>query len=161
MNNSNLRKLGGALLLTSLLAVSPLATAQTSVSTSTTTTAGTISEFSPTSNTIIVRSETSPEPISYTYSKSTTYVDETGAPVSMETVKSGLPVTVHYVKEGDRMIANRVIVRRSTTTTGGAAVSTTTTAPAAAVIEKRTTTTAPAPAVIEERKTTTTTTESK
>jgi hypothetical protein len=146
MNKLNLQKLGGALLLTSLLAVSPLASAQTAVSTSTTTTAGTISEFSPTSNTIIVRSETSPEPISYSYSKSTTYVDETGAPVSMETVKSGLPVTVHYIKEGDRMIANRVIVRRSTTTTGGAAV-----------VEKQTTTAAPA--VIEERKTTTTTTE--
>jgi hypothetical protein len=146
MNKLNLSKLGGALLLTSLLAVSPLANAQTSVSTSTTTTAGTISEFTPGSNTIIVRSETSPEPISYTYSKSTTYVDETGAPVSMETVKSGLPVTVHYVKEGDRMIANRVIVRRSTTTTGGAAV-----------VEKSTTTAAPA--IIEERKTTTTTTE--
>lgn len=103
------------------------AIAQTSVTT--TTSAGTISEFSP--DTIVIRSETSPEPMRYTYSKTTTYVDEAGAPVSMEVVKSGLPVTVHYVKEGDRLVANRVIVRRTTTTT----------APAPAVVEKKTTTT--------------------
>lgn len=101
---------------------------QTAVTTtSTTTTAGTISEFSP--DTIVVRSETAPDPIRYSYSKTTTYVDETGAPVSLELVKSGLPVTVHYVKEGDRMVASRVIVRKATTTT------------APAVVEKKTTTT--------------------
>jgi len=96
----------------------------------TTESAGTVSEFSP--DTIIIRSETSPEPIRYSYSKTTTYVDDAGNPVSMEVIKSGLPVTVHYVKEGDRVIARRVIVHRSATTT--------------------------APASIEEKKTTTTTT---
>ena len=107
--------------------------AQTTVKeTSTTMSAGTISEFGP--ETIIIRSETSPEPVRYSYSKTTTYVDETGAPVSIETVKSGLPVTVYYVKVGDKMVASRVIVRR-------------------AVV-------APAAPIIEERKTTTTTTES-
>ena len=96
----------------------------------TTESAGTVSEFSP--DTIIIRSETSPEPIRYSYSKTTTYVDDAGNPVSMEVIKSGLPVTVHYVKEGDRVIARRVIVHRTATTT--------------------------APASIEEKKTTTTTT---
>ncbi len=87
--------------------------AQTAVRevTTSTTSAGTISEFG--GDQIVIRSETSPEPIRYTYSKSTTYVDETGAPVSLELVKSGLPVTVHYAKEGDRMIASKVIVRKS------------------------------------------------
>lgn len=95
--------------------------AQTAVTTtSTTTTAGTISEFSP--NTIIVRSESAPEPIRYSYTKSTTYVDETGAPVSIETVKSGLPVTVYYTKEGDGMVATKVIVRKAVTTSGDATV---------------------------------------
>src|SRR6185503_13753086 len=119
------------------LALGSLASAQTSVTTTTggttatttTTTAGTISEFSP--DTIVVRSETAAEPIRYSYSKTTTYVDETGAPVSRELIKSGLPVTVYYVKQGDRMIANKVVVRKKTTTT---------TSPAA-VEEKRTTTT--------------------
>ena len=101
--------------------------AQTTVTT--TTSDGTISEFSP--ETIVIRSQTQPEPIRYSYSKTTTYVDEAGAPVSIETVKSGLPVTVHYIKQGDRLVANRVIVHRQVTTT----------APAPAVIEKKTTTT--------------------
>lgn len=87
--------------------------AQTAVqqTTTTTTSAGTISEFGP--ETIIIRSEASPEPIRYSYSKTTTYVDETGAPVSIETVKSGLPVTVYYMKVGDRMVASKVIVRKA------------------------------------------------
>ena len=87
---------------------------------STTTSEGTISEFSPDS--IVIRSERATEPMRYTYSKSTTYVDDAGAPVSIETVKSGLPVTVHYVREGDRTIARRVIVHKRTTTTAPAAV---------------------------------------
>lgn len=89
---------------------------QGTVSTVTTTeTAGTISDVSPQS--IVVRTETSSSPMSYSYTKKTTYVDETGAPVSMETVKSGLPVTVYYTREGDRMVADKVVVRKTTTTT--------------------------------------------
>jgi hypothetical protein len=63
-------------------------------------------------------SETSSSPMSYSYTKSTTYVDETGAPVSMETVKSGLPVTIYYTREGNRMVADKVVVQKTTTTTG-------------------------------------------
>ena len=85
--------------------------AQTTVQATTTNSAGTITEFSP--DTIILRSETSPDPVRYSYSKTTTYVDETGSPVSIETVKSGLPVTVFYTKIGDRMIATKVIVRKA------------------------------------------------
>jgi hypothetical protein len=103
--------------------------AQTTVETTTTNSAGTISEFSP--DTIVIRSETAPEPVRYSYSKTTTYVDEAGQPVTMETVKSGLPVTVYYTRVGDRLVANRVVVRKTVTTTP--------TAPA--VVEKKTTTT--------------------
>lgn len=78
-------------------------------STTTTNSAGTISEFSP--DTIVVKTESSAEPIHYTYSKSTTYVEESGNPVSIETVKSGLPVTVYYVKDGDTLVASKVVVR--------------------------------------------------
>jgi len=60
----------------------------------------------------------------YRYSKTTTYVDETGAPVSMETVKSGLPVTVYYTKDGDNMVASKVVVRKtvSSSSEGGTTV---------------------------------------
>lgn len=88
----------------------------TTVNTSTTTeTAGTISEVKP--DIIEVRSETSSSPMQYNYTKSTTYVDDMGNPVSIETVKSGLPVTVYYTREGDRMIANKVVVRKTSTRT--------------------------------------------
>jgi hypothetical protein len=113
-------------MLASLMAavLSVPAPAQTTVAT--TTTSGTISEFNP--DTIIVRSTTGSEPIRYRYSRATTYVDETGAPVSMEVVKTGLPVTVHYVREGNDLMASKVIVRRVAV-------------PEPAVIEKTTTTT--------------------
>src|SRR5438874_2677194 len=81
------------------------------VTTTTTSAVGTISEFSP--DTIILRTESNPEPVRYTYTKKTVYVDEAGAPVSIETVKSGLPVTVYYAREGDRLIADRVVVNQA------------------------------------------------
>jgi len=107
------RTLTSAVLLGLMLLTVTVTFAQTTVTETTTTTpaAGTISEFGP--ETIIIRSEASPEPVRYTYSKTTTYVDENGAPVSIETVKSGLPVTVYYVKSGDKMIASKVIVRKA------------------------------------------------
>lgn len=108
--------------------------AQTAVKEVTTTTsAGTISEFGP--DTIIVRSETSTEPTRYSYSKTTTYVDESGAPVSMETVKSGLPVTVYYVKTGDQMVASKVIVRKAAVQAAPATVETRTTTSAGTITE--------------------------
>ena len=85
------------------------------VETVTTETAGTISEVRP--DTLVIRTETSSSPIKYSSTKTTTYVDETGAPVSIKTVTSGLPVTVYYTREGDRMIANKVVIRKTTTTT--------------------------------------------
>jgi hypothetical protein len=115
-----------------MLSATSVAFAQTAVkeTVTTVTSAGTISQFGP--ETIAIRADTSSEPVSYSYSKSTTYVDETGAPVSIETVTSGLPVTVFYIKEGDKMVASKVIVRKAVVKT--------------------------APAAIEEKKTTTTTT---
>jgi hypothetical protein len=105
--------------------------AQDSVTTVTTTeTMGTVSEVSP--DTIVVKTETSSSPMQYSYTKSTTYVDETGAPVSMETVKSGLPVTIYYTSDGTRMVAEKVVVRKTKTTTK---------APGSTTEYKRTTTT--------------------
>ncbi len=94
--------------------ISTTTTAGATSAMGTTTSMGTISEFGP--DRIIIRSETSPDPIRYTSSKTTTYVDENGKAVSVETVKSGVPVTVYYTKTGDGMVADKVIVRKVTTT---------------------------------------------
>jgi len=74
---------------------------------------GTVTEFAP--DAIVVRSE-SGSPIRYSFSESTEYVDEAGNRVSREVVHSGAPVTITYVKEGDRAVARRVVVRKQTGT---------------------------------------------
>jgi hypothetical protein len=117
---NNIRKLSGLTFLGVMLFTANIALAQTAAVSTTTTTsgtqcAGTVSQFGP--DTIVVKSTTSADPVSYSYSKTTTYVDENGNPVSSETVKSGAPVTVYYTQDGDKMIASKVVVRKTTTTT--------------------------------------------
>ncbi|WP_038171985.1 hypothetical protein [Verrucomicrobium sp. BvORR106] len=73
--------------------------------------AGTISELG--ESRFLIRTETSPDPVSYTYSKTTTYMDEEGKPVDVSVVKTGIPVTVYYTKVGDSMVVSRVVVRKA------------------------------------------------
>jgi hypothetical protein len=120
-----------AAILGGLLATASFASAQVTsqtTTTSSTTSAGTVSAFSP--DAITVRTTTSSSPVSYSFSKTTTYVDENGNPISVETVKSGVPVTVFYTQDGDRMVASKIVVRKTVSAE-----------PAAPVIEKKTTTT--------------------
>lgn len=119
---TTIRNLCGLAVLGILLVTAHTTSAQVPVETSTTTTtsagtmsSGTVTQFSP--NAIVVRTTTSSDPVSYNYSKTTTYVDENGTPVSVETVKSGQPVTVYYDKNGNQMVATKVVVKKTTTTT--------------------------------------------
>ena len=107
----------GVMLFTANIAMAQSASSTTSTTT-TTTSDGTVSQFGP--NSFVVKSTTSAAPLSYSYSKTTTYVDENGNAVSSETVKSGAPVTVYYTQDGDKMVATKVIVRKTTTTTSPA-----------------------------------------
>jgi hypothetical protein len=98
-----------------VLAVSSIATAQqVTVTESSTTNYGTVSQYAP-GQTLVVTRETG-GPLNYTVTKETTFVDETGAPVVAERVTTGVPITVHYVRQGDSMVASRVIVKKTTTT---------------------------------------------
>jgi hypothetical protein len=74
--------------------------------------AGTVTELAP--EAIVVRTQEAAAPVRYTFTKTTEYVDEAGNRVTQDIVKSGMPVTIRYVKEGDRMVVNRVIVRKQT-----------------------------------------------
>ncbi len=103
----------------------------TSTQTSSTTSAGTVSDFSP--DAITVRTTTTSSPVSYSYSKTTTYVDENGNPVSVDVVKSGAPVTVYYTGEAGHAIASKVVVHRIETTAVPV--------PTTVIEEKKTTTT--------------------
>jgi hypothetical protein len=76
--------------------------------TETTTYAGTVSEINPSSSTIILRSDASPSPVTYTYSKETSFVDMNGQTVTYEAVRNS-PVRVEYSTDGDRRIVRRVV----------------------------------------------------
>jgi hypothetical protein len=118
----------GAVLLTGTLLSTNAVLAQTSVvTTAPISSMGTITEFSP--EKFLIKTDQGTAPVSYGYTKTTTYVDETGAPVSITTVKTGVPVTVYYTKSGDKFVASKVIVRKAVVV------------PAAVVEEKKTTTT--------------------
>jgi hypothetical protein len=125
------RTLNVAALLLALTVMSPAITraddTEQTTTSSTTTTApseGTISEFAPSS--FEIRTTTSAAPIRYSYSKTTTYVDESGNPVSIDTVRSGVPVTVYYNRTGDEMVANKVVVRQAAPATTTQSTTTTT-----------------------------------
>lgn len=135
-NLSSLSLLGVMLFATNITRAQTAATSTTT--TSTTTSAGTVSQFGP--DTIVVKTTTSADPISYSFSKTTTYVDENGNTVSSETVKSGAPVTVYYTQDGDKMVATKVVVRKMTTTSTDAPI-----APAVQTQKTTTTTTTPSP----------------
>jgi hypothetical protein len=87
--------------------------ADTAVTTTekTTSYSGVVSEINPTTSTIILKSETAPAPVTYNFTKETVFVDGQGKVVTYETMKNS-PVTVEYVKEGDRTIVNRVVMTK-------------------------------------------------
>jgi hypothetical protein len=123
------------------LLCTPMVHGQAVVRETTTTTAaapleatGTITEWDP--DRVIIRKTDVAEPMPFAFSRSVEYVDETGAPVTREVISRDMPVTVRYVREGDRMLVNRVVVHRRIAPAAAVTV-----APAAAVTEKQTTTT--------------------
>lgn len=92
--------------------------ATSSSSTTTTSTldgSGTITAYTPGSDYITFRSESSSAPVKYYYSKSTTVVDPTGATVDMSMLRPDMPVRYTYVKEGDRMVISKITVEKPLT----------------------------------------------
>ena len=92
-----------------LLTQAPVASADETVTTTKQTTySGVVSEMNPSSSTIILRSEASAAPVTYTYSKETTFVDSSGNPVTASAIVNS-PVTVEYSTEGGRTVVRRVV----------------------------------------------------
>jgi hypothetical protein len=86
----------------------PLAYAEEVVRETITTSSGVVSQLAP--GAVVLTTEGVP-PTRYTITKTTDYLDEAGNPVTVEVIKKGAPVTVHYAKRGDALVATRVIVR--------------------------------------------------
>ena len=77
-----------------------------------TTTKGAFTEFVPGSETMVVRTETSSAPLRYVVSKQTTIVDESGAPVAIERISPGSPLSIQYTGTGEHLVASRIVVQR-------------------------------------------------
>ena len=81
------------------------------VVTTTTSSSGTLHEYSPGSTFVVKESK---GPVTYRYGKKVTYVTKSGKTLSAADVKTrikvGVPVSVHYATEGDARVINRIEV---------------------------------------------------
>jgi hypothetical protein len=80
--------------------------------TTVTTTKGAFTEYVPGSETMVVRTETSSAPLRYVVSKQTTIVDESGAPVAIERISPGSPLSIQYTGTGEQLVASRIVVQK-------------------------------------------------
>jgi hypothetical protein len=109
---TNIRKMGAALVAIGVCICCAEMRAQTTTTT-VTTTRGAFTQFMPDSETVVLRSETSTAPLRYIVTKTTTVVDETGAPVAIQNISPGVPLSVDYTPTGDRLVASRIVVHRT------------------------------------------------
>ena len=87
-------------------------TSTTSTSTSDLSGSGTITTYTPGSDYIMFRTETSTAPVRYYYTKQTTLLDPEGHAVEWSMLRPDMPVTYTYVKDGDRMIVTKVTLTK-------------------------------------------------
>lgn len=85
---------------------------------------GTITTYSPGTDYIQMRTDSSTSPVKYYYSKNTSIVDPTGATVEWSMLRPDMPVHYTYVKDGDRMVISKITLvkpiteyKKTTTTT--------------------------------------------
>ena len=107
---TNILEIAAALLAVAICLWSTQAFAQTT--TTVATTKGAFNEYVPGSETMVVKSESGTAPLRYTVTKQTTIVDESGAPVSIERISPGSPLSIQYAGTGDRLVASGIIVQR-------------------------------------------------
>jgi hypothetical protein len=91
-----------------------VATQPSGVSQTTTTTTesfGTVTEFTP-GQALILKTEAG-EPMRYKLGKTVTYVTSDGKVIEASKIRKDSKVRVHYVKEGDDMLVDKVIVTQT------------------------------------------------
>ena len=101
----------------------------TTTSTSTVDGSGTITAYTPGSDYISFRTETTAEPVKYYYTKNTTIVDPEGKTVEWSMLKPDMPVKYTYVKEGDRMVISKITLTKPVSYYEKTTTTTTTTKP--------------------------------
>ena len=105
----------------------------TGVSTTTSTSmldgTGTITTYTPGSDYIMFRTQTSTEPVKYYYSKQTTVVDSEGNTVEMSMLRPDMPVRYTYTKDGDRTVISKITLEKPLSYYKKETTTTTTTTP--------------------------------
>ena len=110
-------------------AVTSSSSTTSTTSTSTVDGSGTITAYTPGSDYISFRSETSTAPVKYYYTKSTTIVDPEGKTVEWTMLKPDMPVKYTYVKDGDRMVISKITLAQPVSYYEKTTTTTTTTKP--------------------------------
>lgn len=80
----------------------------TETTTTTTESTGTVTEFTP-GRALILRTEAA-EPMRYKFGKNVTYVTSDGKVIEASKIRKDSKVRVHYMKDGDDMVVDKVIV---------------------------------------------------
>ena len=83
----------------------------TETQTTTTESTGTVTEFTP-GEMIVLKTE-AVEPVRYKFSKQVTYVTSDGRVIDASKIRKDSKVQVHYVKDGDNMLVDKVIVTKA------------------------------------------------
>jgi hypothetical protein len=80
----------------------------TETTTTTTESTGTVTEFTP-GQALILKTEAA-EPMRYKFGKTVTYVTSDGRVIEASKIRKDSKVRVHYIKDGDDMVVDKVIV---------------------------------------------------
>src|SRR4026209_2304502 len=80
----------------------------TETTTTTTESTGTVTEYTP-GHALILKTEAA-EPVHYQFGKTVTYVNSDGKVIESTKIKKDSKVRVHYIKDGDDMVVDKVIV---------------------------------------------------
>jgi hypothetical protein len=83
---------------------------QATTTTTTTENVGTITEFTPGAS--LVLSSGTGEPVHYKLSKTVTYINAKGKEIKAERIRKDRKVRVHYTKDGNDMVVDKVTVVR-------------------------------------------------
>jgi hypothetical protein len=78
--------------------------------TTTTENTGTVTEFTP-GHQLFLKTEAD-QPVRYKFGKTVTYVTSDGKVIEASKIKKDSKVRVHYLKDGDDMVVDKVIVTR-------------------------------------------------
>ena len=80
----------------------------TETTTTTTETTGTVTEFTP-GRVLFLKTEAD-QPVRYKFGKTVTYVTSDGKVIEASKIRKDSKVRVHYIKDGDDMLVDKVIV---------------------------------------------------